>query len=240
MAKTDYTEVEEDLYDNFESGRRLTLLDSRELSSLPAHILKHRLAMLLSISWYQSTLIQTSQMSQVLQILVDRLIHAMGLYELETRLERRLMSRDGRNRKQRQRDRSPPRSYWCSSSSERNPDRPEELHSQKLSEDVARAMQLPTTIPDLFGCRQCFKPMPRGGDKIQRFRCFNGSSRASWCRIRRWSCSKGRTKSEYTAAGRGPNLLSWKCLQNVVNSTQTCSMTELSLDVERKCSAPPS
>jgi hypothetical protein len=40
----------------------------------------------------------------------------MGLYELETRSERSQMSRYSRDRNQKQRDRSPSRSYWSSSS----------------------------------------------------------------------------------------------------------------------------
>jgi hypothetical protein len=48
----------------------------------------------------------------------------MGFYELETRSERRLMRKNSRNKSQRQRDRSPSRSYWSSSSSSIEPRRP--------------------------------------------------------------------------------------------------------------------
>jgi hypothetical protein len=74
----------------------------------------------------------------------------------------RRMSRDSRNRNQRQRDRSPSRSYWSSSSSSIELRHPEEPHSQQLSEDIARAVELLTTTPDLFGCKQCIEANLKG------------------------------------------------------------------------------
>ena len=48
----------------------------------------------------------------------------VGLYELQMLSDRRRTSRDGRIRNERQREMSPDRSYWSSSSSEREPRRP--------------------------------------------------------------------------------------------------------------------